>query len=86
MPSTKRRASRHFLMTVMGEVFLCIPINCSLAEALSIDPRIGRLLVGVPSLTTLSTVEGVVGTRKRNTRNGSGPTSKRRTGSGKTGK
>lgn len=85
MPSTKRRAAPTFLINARGQLFRLTRTSPYLEEAMLSKRQIGRWLRYVLLPTILWTAVGEGGTKKRNTRNGSARSSKRKTGFGKRG-
>ena len=86
MSSTKRPALPIFLINAKGQLFRLTRTKPYLEEAILSRRTIGRWLRFVHAPTIMWTDAEADGTRKRNTRNGSVPTSRRRNGSGLTGK
>ena len=85
MPSTKRRAAPAFLINARGQLFRLTRTSPYLEEAMLSKRQIGRWLRYVLLPTILWTAVEVGGTKKRNTRNGSARSSRRKTGFGKRG-
>lgn len=85
MSSTKRPALPIFLINAKGQLFRLTRTKPYLAEASPTNRTIGPWLHSVLSRTIMWTDVGEGGTKRRNTRNGSARTSKRKTGSGKRG-
>lgn len=83
---TKCHASQIFLTVVKGRWFRLTPIKDSLAVAHFTNHTTGHTRQFVTEPTIIWTVDAEDGTKKRNTRNGSAPTSRRKHSSGKTGK
>ena len=72
MPSTKRPVSPTFLINARGQLFRLTRTKPYLAEASPTNRTIGPWLHSVLSRTIMWTDAEADGTRKRNTRNGSG--------------
>ena len=85
MPSTKRPAAPTFIINARGQLFRLTRTKPYLEEASPTSRTIGPWLHSVLTHTILWMAVGEDGTRKRNTPNGSGPSSKRKTGYGKRG-
>ena len=85
MPSTKRPVSPTFLINARGQLFRLTRTKPYLEEAILSRRTIGRWLRFVHAPTILWMAVGEDGTKKRNTRNGSAPTSRRKRGFGKRG-
>lgn len=85
MPSTKRHAAPTFLINAKGRLFRLTRTKPYLEEASDTNLAIGRWLASVLTHTITWTAVEEDGTRKRNTRNGSARSSKRKNGSGKRG-
>ena len=85
MPSTKRRAAPTFIINARGQLFRLTRTKPYLEEAMLSNRTIGPWLHSVLTHMISWTDAGGVGTKKPNTPNGSGRSSKRKTGYGKRG-